>query len=145
MALSNKDMYLSEYVSIINIAFDSNKPAKLDIKGSSMLPTLVEGDFVLLVPPTNLRKGDIVLYPTSSNTFALHRIVKLGTTLQVIGDNNVTREYINPSTVIAKVQYICTSSNKYSVFSCKYRLKYLFVTIRRFFRRVINKLKQWLN
>ena len=100
---------MSELVVIINDVINKDGEFRLYPKGTSMLPLIVQGeDSVVLVKPSLLLVGDIVLYKRKNGSFILHRIVKInGNDLVICGDNQTTLEYgITKDDVIAKVSAI---------------------------------------
>lgn len=71
--------------------------------GHSMEPFLSHHRDVVVIsrPERELRKYDVVLYPSSSGDYVLHRIIKLREKDLVIrGDNNYFKEYVPRDRII---------------------------------------------
>ncbi|MFN3396458.1 MAG: signal peptidase I [Thermodesulfovibrionales bacterium] len=49
---------------------------RMPVRGSSMFPVLSTGDSIVVSPPDDLKKGDIILYRDKGN-LVCHRIVKV--------------------------------------------------------------------
>ena len=138
---------MSELVVIINDVINKDGEFRLYPKGTSMLPLIVQGDdSVVLVKPSLLLVGDIVLYKRKNGSFILHRIVKInGNDLVICGDNQTTLEYgITKDDVIAKVSAIYkkevlingnVGNKKFYLFSLK--LKRIFLPIALKIKRVL--------
>jgi hypothetical protein len=77
-------------VPVMEEAFRRGKSFRLPIRGTSMLPLLVEGrDAVILEKPAGpLAAGDIPLYRRADGSYVLHRIVAVeGDGYVLCGDN----------------------------------------------------------
>ena len=84
--------------------------------GRSMLPLLREGrDSVLLAPPTDLRRYDILLVRSPDGQFYLHRAIGLdGDTVTLAGDALLTTEGPFPlSCVLARVLCVYRDGREY--------------------------------
>ena len=138
----NKDFFLYQYEDVINQAFQKGASFKLDVIGSSMSPTLKEGDSVILDKPDNIKKGDIILYKVSQTNFVMHRVLKVEEPLIVFGDNNIGIEKVNQNTFFAKVSLINKDSKQIKRNSLKYYNYFIYAKVRRFFRRVKGKLSR---
>lgn len=58
------------------------------VKGNSMLPTLEEGDIVVVSKASNPRIGDIIVFRNVNKKYVIHRVIKInGGTLITKGDN----------------------------------------------------------
>jgi signal peptidase len=86
--------------------------------GTSMHPTIRHGDLITVEPvaPTNLKRGDIILYRIQSGLIA-HRIVNIerrngcGRTLILRGDASVSDDApVKPEQVLGKV--VCLKRNQ---------------------------------
>ena len=91
------------------------------VSGTSMLPTLEDGDLVVLVPatPSSVHLGDIIVYgpPCSVSGFAIiHRAVTIFSNGSIItkGDNNFATDQkggiavspVEPDCIIGKVVFV---------------------------------------
>ncbi len=118
--------------------------------GRSMLPTIRPGkDAVYLSTPSQLRKGEMILYRRQNGSFVLHRIVaiKEDGTYVLRGDNQYYDENgIFPSQIIAvvrrytrdKKEIDCTSLS-HRLYLCRRNLSYPF---RKFCFRIASKLRR---
>jgi hypothetical protein len=54
-------------------------PVEMRMSGSSMRPTIEDGDIVTIIPVSDLpiKPGDIVLYQTRFDTAVIHRVVRI--------------------------------------------------------------------
>lgn len=96
---------------------------KFTVVGNSMYPLFRSGrDNVVMSPPENLKKYDVILYKRDDGDFVLHRIVgieKDGFTL--IGDNQFVKEYnVKRGNVIAKMTEFERDGKYFSVNSKPY-------------------------
>lgn len=82
-----------------------DKKVKIHVVGNSMLPTLKNGDKVLLGPVYKMRLGDIVL-ATYNKSYVLHRIVGWDKhTFRLVGDGNIGQvEHISKHEIWARVE-----------------------------------------
>ncbi len=102
-------MELKEAWSIIEEVISSGGEFSISPSGTSMLPLIRPGkDVVVLVAPTELKKGDIVLYTRSNGKFILHRLMHFKKNhLLMCGDNQAYYEYeITEKDILAKVKDI---------------------------------------
>ena len=77
------------YFSRVRQALSENGRAYVRVTGISMMPLLRHlKDGVILVPPKNIRRGDIVLFDRRNGRYALHRVIrKEKTGFTMAGDN----------------------------------------------------------
>ena len=107
---------MSEMVGLIEEVISDNGEFRLYPKGTSMLPLIRQGkDSVILVQPSLLSIGDIILYKRENGQFVLHRIVKTKKDEYILcGDNQTQLEYgIKESQVIAKVKAVYIDEIRY--------------------------------
>lgn len=86
----------------------SDKPFKIVVKGTSMLPLLDEGDYVsvIKVQYKDINEGDIVLFKRDEENF-LHRvIIKKDNFFYEAGDNQMRGSWVASSELIGKVTKI---------------------------------------
>ena len=136
---------MSEMVGLINEVISDGGEFRLYPKGTSMLPLIIQGkDSVILVKPSLLSIGDIVLYKRKSGQYVLHRIIKInGDDLVLCGDNQTELEYgITGSDVIAKVSAICKDEKVISGNCCNKKLYLKRLWLKRKFRPHFNRIKK---
>ena len=107
--------------------------------GTSMMPLIREGvDQVILVKPTDIKKGDAVFYQRDNGQFVLHRIAKVKNGEYVMcGDNQVALEYgITDKHILAKVKAIIRDGNIIDESNKKYRKYVKSMSRRRFKKRL---------
>lgn len=144
---------MQDLIPFMEEAFENGQSFKIPIKGTSMLPLLVEGrDYVILEKPCgNLSVGDLPLYKRNDGTFVLHRIVgkKEDGSYVLCGDNQFLKEYgITDENVIGVVTSIIRDGKTFSVEDEKYK-KYVhrslkFLNVRypyKRFRFLLSKIK----
>ena len=78
-----------QYFAIIKEQLALSGTAYVRVTGVSMHPMLCHlRDSVILVPPTRIRVGDIVLFERGNGRYALHRVIlKTGRGFYMAGDN----------------------------------------------------------
>lgn len=83
------------------------KMVKVNVVGNSMLPTLKNGDKVLLGPVYKMRLGDIVL-ATYNKSYVLHRVVGCDKhTYRLVGDGNIGQvEHVSKHEIWARVERV---------------------------------------
>jgi len=106
----SENVPIQALIPVMEEAFRRGKSFRLPIRGTSMLPLLVEGrDAVILEKPTGpLTAGDIPLYRRSDGTYVLHRVVAVeGSAYVLCGDNQTVPEHgITDAAVCAVVTAI---------------------------------------
>jgi hypothetical protein len=93
-------------------------------RGTSMRPMIYgDRDHVVLSPVKGkLKKYDIPLYKRDNGQYVLHRIVKVGETYTMVGDNQYQREPgIRPDQLLAVVSAFVRDGKLYSVTDPAYR------------------------
>lgn len=82
--------------------------ALLPVTGSSMLPALRQGrDTVVLCPPEELRRGDVILFLRGNGRYVLHRIIRRsGPGFLCCGDNQWQTERVAAEQVLARVSAV---------------------------------------
>ena len=116
-------------------------------KGISMLPMLRQGiDTVTLTAITdNPKKYDIVLYHRDNGKYVLHRIVGVGQTYTMIGDNQYVKEQgIRRDQIIATVTAYTRGDREYRMDSIRQQLYCRLWHHSRFPRRALRALKNML-
>lgn len=78
------------------------------IRGDSMVPTLVDGEIVRVVPVRRLRRGQVLVFEDEKGLVVVHRVRKLtGASVVCQGDNRRTRDAaVRREAVIGKVTEI---------------------------------------
>ncbi len=72
----NKERSFSEFAKIIPELLENNETITISPQGSSMTPTIRQGDTVVLQKPCKIKKYDIVLFTKKDGKAILHRVVK---------------------------------------------------------------------
>lgn len=130
---------LEELIPIIKEYANSNG-CFFSPTGTSMLPTLKEGDKVFLIK-RRFKKNDIVLYKRPNGQYSMHRVIKLNDyTFIARGDNQFWTEEISFSSVIAVVDYYYHNNKKIVSDSFTFKLWIFILPFVRFVRRVAKKL-----
>lgn len=127
----------------------AGQKVKFSPRGVSMLPMLRQGiDCVILSPvPEKLEKYDLPLYQRDNGKYILHRVVKIGETYTMVGDNQFELEKgVRHDQIIALVTSFTRGEKEISVENWGYQL-YCRVwhysrKPRHFLRRVKNKLRR---
>ena len=115
--------------------------------GESMLPLFRQGrDTVTLSPVKGrVRKNDIVFFRRDDGSFVLHRVVRVGETLEIIGDNQLYRETnIKYEQLIGVVTSFERRGRCYGEKKMKSRPYLAYISLRRILRRLINKIRRIL-
>lgn len=82
----------------------SNDSAVITVEGISMLPTLQEGDTILISKSQNYELGDILVFAYPTEELLVHRLIqKTENTLYCKGDNAFRLEEVSPNQVYGKV------------------------------------------
>lgn len=94
----------SVLIPIVLQYIEQGHKTTLPLKGYSMRPYLEnQRDKALLVKPTEIRKGDVVLAEVRKDTYVLHRVKNInGNIVTLLGDGNITPEQCNIKDVKAK-------------------------------------------
>ncbi len=134
---------INELIYLMDEAFTNGLKFELPVNGTSMLPLLHTGDFVLLedIKVAKLKKRDVVLYQRTNGQYVLHRIYKKrGETCTMLGDNQLRKELINEKLIVAKMveyshnqQKVTTKDIKYRLYSfiwCIYPLRYIILKVK---------------
>lgn len=85
---------MENMMPLIQETLNQGRSVRFYPMGTSMLPMLREGrdSVTLSPPPERLRKYDLPLYQRSSEKYVLHRVIKVGETYTMMGDNQFTPE-----------------------------------------------------
>lgn len=117
--------------------------------GVSMWPLIREGkDSVVLVPPGEIKKNDVVLFRRADNSCVLHRVIRLRDGYYICcGDSEWTWEKVNPEQIIARMSGLYRGKKFVEVSSFSYRLYQLCwcssLKIRKIIIRPLNKLNSF--
>ena len=116
---------MTELSELLLLQMENGGRARLTVTGGSMLPMLrPHRDAVELIAPDETgKKGDIILYRREDGDFVLHRIIALEDGQYICsGDNQVMREPVKPSQVLAVVDGFVRKGKRRSIYSFGYRL-----------------------
>lgn len=138
-------IFLPEVIKLL----EEGHTVTLRLKGYSMRPFLENNrDKALLIQPTSLNIGDVVLAELAGKIFVLHRIVKIeGDKITLQGDGNLTREYCTRADIKGfalgfyrknREKLEKTNSPKWKIYSCVWMTlrpirRYLLAIYRRVF------------
>ena len=127
---------LHEFAPILQEILQSGGEFVLTPRGHSMMPLLRSGrDRVVLISPTALEKGDIVLFRRPAGEYVLHRIVeKNDASFTVCGDAQCAPEDVLPEQIIACVKTVYLGKKALCRNTLSYRC-YLFFVFRPCVRR----------
>ncbi len=123
---------MEQLVQLVQLQLSESGKASLVVTGGSMLPMLRPmKDRVLLAPPENYAKGDIILYRRENGKYVLHRILQKKEGYSICcGDNQWEKERVEDTWVLAVVTDFYKLRKKYSVAHKGYRLyKWSWVTL----------------
>ena len=139
----NKKTNFSELLPLIEDSLSRGESVTFSPSGQSMLPLLRQGrDKVVLGPVMGeIRKYDIVFFKRNDGSFVLHRVVKTGDYMTVIGDNRICKDIVAPSQLIGVVISFERKGKKYEGRKMISRPYLAFVSVRRLLRRVISKIR----
>lgn len=94
MQAKKQETDLALLMPLIQESLSDGKSVRFSPRGISMLPMLRQGiDSVVLSPIVGkLKKYDLPLYQRENGKYVLHRIVRVGDTYTLIGDNQFVEE-----------------------------------------------------
>ena len=87
------------------LPFLSNKPTKIFVQGSSMLPYLQTGDavFVVTVSKEEIEEGDLIVFKRGNETYVHRAIIKEKDKFYEVGDNQILGSWIDLNSPLGKV------------------------------------------
>ena len=140
-----------EYFSLVREQLSLQGKAFVRVTGNSMQPLLYHlRDGAVIVPPSKIRTGDIVLYDRHNGRFALHRVIWKGkTSFKMAGDNQYyIDKNLNYDQIVGVVSEIERKGKRISCNSFGLRLYSFWVIVitgpRIFFHKVAAKIKRIL-
>ena len=131
-----KTIPMKELAEVVKLQLENGGKANLTVTGNSMWPMMLSGrDSVILIPPGNEKKGDVVLYQRASGQYVLHRIIDVTRDGYIFcGDNQVMRELVAKEQFIAVMESFTRNGKHYSRNTFSYRI-YQTVWVELFFLR----------
>ena len=142
---------MESLAEVIQLQMENGGKATLAVTGGSMLPMLRNRlDMVVLIPPAEPKKGDVVLFIRNNSSYVLHRIVATTETgFLCCGDNQDICEPITPEQIVAVVDSFSRKGKSYTLDNFWYRV-YKTVWMKFFFlrpcyirvRRLLGKLRR---
>ena len=139
--MSNSEFSYADVIDVICEILDSGGEVKIDPRGTSMLPLIVQGrDSAVLKKPDRIKKHDIVFYRRDNGQFVLHRIMKKSSDghFVLLGDSQTELELgVREDQIIARVCRIIRKGRAFDVRSFRYRL-YVFLWTKIPIRRVLS-------
>ena len=140
---------LDAIMPIIREQLAAGESVKFSPRGISMLPMLRQGkDSIVLSPlPQQLKKYDIPLYQRADGSYVLHRIVEVGETCTMIGDNQFVEEKgVTHDQLIGVVTAFYRGEKLYKITDLSYKVYCCLWCksrrIRHFCLRAVNKIKR---
>lgn len=127
--MPKRSVSLEEVMPMILEHLAAGESVQFIPKGTSMRPMIHGGrDHVVLSPVKGkLKKHDLPLYRRDNGQYILHRIVKVGETYTMVGDNQYQREPgIRPDQILAVVTAFVRDGKRYCVTDWSYRAYCLF-------------------
>ena len=115
----------SRYTTTAELELSENGVFVSNTIGHSMEPFLSHHrDVVVIVrPERELRRLDVVLYPSREGYYILHRIIAVrGDTLVIRGDNTYVKEYVPRSAVIGVLESYTRDGKHGEISSFGFRL-----------------------
>lgn len=127
---------MESLAEIIRLQLDNGGKATLTVTGNSMYPMLKSHrDSVMLIPPADLQKGDVVLFQRNNGAYILHRIIAVTAQGYICcGDNQTIREPVFREQMVAVVDGFVRKGKPYMVGNRLYRI-YSVIWMRLFFLR----------
>ncbi|MBR0540683.1 MAG: S24/S26 family peptidase [Clostridia bacterium] len=148
--MDTKKIRLEDLAPVIEEELAAGGQFEISIKGTSMLPLLVQGRDTVTLTAVNepLEKYDIPLYRRKDGGFVLHRVVKAENGCYTMcGDNQwVLEKGIEHSQVIGKVCKITRKGKCFETTNSRYKLycrvwQFLF-PIRKYLIKIRGKLRK---
>ena len=139
--MSNSEFSYADIIDLIKEVLDSDGEIRIQPRGTSMLPLIVQGrDSVVLRRPPKIKKHDIIFYRRENGQFVLHRVMKKSPdgSFILLGDSQTEREYgIREEQIIAYVCRIERKGKVLNITSLSYRF-YVFLWTKMPIRRVLS-------
>ena len=113
----NANFSINDIAPLIEECIAGGTKIRIKVSGVSMTPLLHNiKDSVVLAPPKEIKKYDIVLHKRTNGQYILHRIIKKsGDVLTIAGDFETEKEYpVYTDAVIAKVVSFCRNGKEYT-------------------------------
>lgn len=120
---------INDLIPLMEESFNNNLMFEMPVNGTSMLPLLHSGDYVLLesVKSAKIKKRDVVFYQRINGQYVLHRIHKIKkSNFIMLGDNQLNKEVLEKKLVLAKMVAYSHNNKHILIKSFKYRM-YSFV------------------
>lgn len=124
------------------------KRVRIRARGGSMRPFICDRtDVIELVPPGDLRRGDIVLAGSGKDGYTLHRIIQLvGDSVVLAGDGNLYQEErFRRSDICGQAVGVIRNGKRHSLISRRSRLEARIWRGLLPMRRAMNILKRLIN
>ena len=148
--METKKVKLEDLAPVIEETLANGGTFEIAIKGTSMLPLLVEGrdSVVLTAVDGGLEMFDIPLYRRDNGAFVLHRVIGVGDGVYTTcGDNQwVPEQGVKSSQLIGRVSVIRRKGREIPVSSRSYRiycrLWHFLMPVRKYIVKIRGKLKK---
>ena len=152
MSEKNTAVSLDDIMPLIRQQLAAGESVKFSPRGISMLPMLRQGvDSIVLSPlPSQLKKYDSPLYQRANGSYILHRIVAVGESYTLMGDNQfVAEKGVTHQQGIGVVTAFYRGEKLYNVTDLSYRIYCVLWCesrkIRHLWVRAVNKIKRIMN
>ncbi len=134
--MMTKSVPMEALAEVVKLQLNNGGKATLTVTGSSMLPMLVSRrDSVVLIPPGEEKRGDVVLFQRTNGRYVLHRIIELtGEGYICCGDNQAVRESVSKEQIVAVMDGFTRNGKYHHRDEAGYRL-YQAVWVELFFLR----------
>lgn len=148
--METKKIKMEQLAPVIEETLKNGGTFEIAVKGTSMLPLLVEGrdTVVLAAASQQLKKNDIPFYRRTDGAYVLHRVWKAENGVYTMcGDNQWVKETgIEHSQIVGTVVSINRKGKELSVSSTRYKLYCavwrLLFPIRKYIVKIRGKLKK---
>lgn len=145
--MPKRSVSMEEVMPLILERLAAGEDVQFTPKGTSMYPLILGGrDHVVLSPvKRKLKKHDIAFYHRQNGQYVLHRIVRVGETLTMMGDNQYVPEPgIRPEQVLAVASAILRNGKRCAVTDFTYRAYCVFWYYSRPLRKLLGPVKRML-
>lgn len=131
-----KTVPMEALAEVVKLQLNNGGKATLTVTGSSMLPMLVSRrDSVVLIPPGEEKKGDVVLFQRTNGKYVLHRIIEVTENGYICcGDNQASKEPVEKEQVVAVMDGFTRKGKYHDRNAAGYRL-YQTIWVELFFLR----------
>lgn len=145
--MNEKKVQFSDIVPLIEEKLNQGQTVTFSPSGVSMLPMLKAGrDTVhLIAAQGEIKKYDVVFFKREDGSFVLHRVIKVGETYDIVGDNQLYAEIgIKKEQIIGVVASYERNGKTFSAKGVGNYIYGIFAGCKRFFKKAANKISRIL-